>query len=113
MNMTFKQLHFHIFQPIFGVTKIYGWEEGVLGIGLLKARIDALPEDTTIYVGYGKNTQLIYTIKVAKVKEYPVHDIPSYKNAKTYVVKSVDLNKSKMTKNDYKVREMFRMGVFG
>ena len=112
--MTFKQLHFHIFQPIFGVTKIYGWEEGVLGIGLLKSRIDELAKlDETIYVGYGKNQEIIYTIKAKKIQSYPVHDIPSYKNAQTYVVKSTDLNKSKMTKNDYEVRELCQNGTFG
>ena len=110
--MTFKELHFHIISPIYGVTKIYGWEDGVLGIGLHKGRIDKLAEtDETIDVGYGKNTQIIYTIKAKKVQEYPVHDIPSYKNTQTYVVKSTDLNKSQMTKNDYRNRELCKLGV--
>ena len=109
--MTFKELHFHIYDPIYGVSTIYGWEDGVLGIGLLKSRIDSLSEDETIYVGYGENRQIIHTIKVAKVKTYPVHDIPSYKNAQTYVVKSTDLNKSPMSKNDYEVRELCKSGA--
>ena len=111
--MTFKQLHRHIKVPIYGVQKIYGWEEGVEGIGLLKSWVDSFQDNETLYIGYGKNEQIIHTIKVAKVKEYPIHDIPSYKNAQTYVVKSVDLNKSKMTKNDYEVKEMCQNGTFG
>ena len=110
--MTFKELHFHIISPIYGVTKIYGWEDGVLGIGLHKGRIDKLAEsDETIYVGYGKNTQIIHTIKAKKVQEYPVHDIPGYKNTQTYVVKSTDLNKSQMTRKDYELRDMFKNGT--
>ena len=109
--MSFTRQHRHIKVPIYGVQKLYGWEEGVEGIGLLKSWVDGFSEDETLYIGFGKNTELIYTIKAKKVKEFPVHDIPSYKNAQTYVVKSTDLNKSPMSKNDYEVRELCKSGA--
>ena len=112
--MNFKDKLFEIKIPIFGVQKLYDWEKGVDGIGLLKDRIDVLADlNEIVYVSWGKDRQTIYTISAKKVQNYPLHDIPKWKGHYTYVVKSTDLNKSQVSKNDYEIKEMCENGTFG
>ena len=106
---------FHIHVPIYGVKKLFGWDNEI-GVGLLKRKIDRLAkDDRTIRVRIGDDIQE-YTIKVRKVKEFPIHRskkilIRGQEEIKspviTYVVKKSALNPCRTKTKEEIEKELF------
>jgi hypothetical protein len=86
---------FHIFSPLYGVWKQYGWPQGVWGLGLKKKRIDELANSgMTVIVSYNITKDKIsdeYTIKAEKVREFPINECRD--GTRCYAVPLTALNK--------------------